>query len=317
MSDARRAEVRRLRRAAPRDWVVRGSILLLAGTTLSVWLFSRVSLVSFDREGVPIGLSEAVTDTFSPRRMDNVQRFLGRLSPRVTEADGSVVGWFVRLMTEKGLDAMATTLAVAVFAIVLAALFALPVLWFGSRSLARPEPLVQGGRQPRVLSRWRWRSQVAGVRGLFVFLRALPEYVLAFVLVVLGPGAWPAVLALAIHNFGILGRLGSEVVENTDRDAATNARAAGASRAQIATLVIFPQTLSRMLLYFFYRWESCIRESVVLGMLGVATLGYYIQTDARARLRYDEMMLYLMLGAVLVIAGDLVSALVRRWVRNA
>jgi len=311
------AEVRRLRRAAPRDWVVRGSVGVMLLAAVWVWLFSSVSLVEFGGAGSPVALSDAVTDTFSARRWENLQRFVGRLSPRVTEADGHVAGWFLRLMGEKGLGAMVTTLAVAVSAIVLAALFALPVLWLGSRNLARPEPLVEGGRRPGVGRRAMWRGQVAGVRGVFVFLRALPEYVLAFVLVVLGPGAWPAVLALAIHNFGILGRLGSEVVENTDPAAARNARAAGASRTQVATLVLFPQTLSRMLLYFFYRWESCIRESVVLGMLGVATLGYYIQNDARARLRYDEMLLYLMLGAVLVVAGDLVSALVRRWVRNA
>lgn len=316
MSD-RLAELRRLRREAPRDWIVRGSIGALLVGVACVWLLSGVAVVEFSASAVPVSPSDAVTDTFSTRRWENLRRFVGRLSPRVTEADGTVVGWFMRLMGEQGLSAMLTTLAVAVAAIVLAAAFALPVLWLGSRNLARAEPFVEGGRRPSGLSRWRWRGQAAGVRGMFVFLRALPEYVLAFVLVVLGPGAWPAVLALAIHNFGILGRLGSEVVENTDPAAARSARAAGATRTQIAALALFPQTLSRMLLYFFYRWESCIRESVVLGMLGVATLGYYIQNDARARLRYDEMLLYLMLGAILVIAGDLVSALVRRWVRNA
>ena len=313
----RLAKVRRLKREAPRDWVVRASVALMVLAAVWVWLFSSVALVEFQATGVPVALSDAVTDTFSARRWENLTRFVERLSPRVTEQDGTALGWFARLMGEKGLGAMATTLAVAVSAIVLAAMFALPVLWLGSRNLANAEPLVAGGRRPSTLRQWRWHGQVAGVRGLFVFLRALPEYVLAFVLVVLGPGAWPAVLALAIHNFGILGRLGSEVVENTDPAAARNARAAGATRTQVATLVLFPQTLSRMLLYFFYRWESCIRESIVLGMLGVATLGYYIQNDARARMRYDEMLLYLMLGAVLVIAGDLVSALVRRWVRNA
>ncbi|XAL98952.1 ABC transporter permease subunit [Phycisphaeraceae bacterium D3-23] len=323
MSD-RLAEIQKLRRAAPRDWVVRGSIAVLVLAVVWVWLFSSVALVGIEAGAVTgdpgwsLSVpSDQISRTFSPQRAENLQRFVGKLSPRVKPEDGTVLGWLWRLLSEKGLSAMATTLAVAVSAIVLAALFALPVLWLGSRNLARADALVAGGRRPGALTRWRWRSQVAGVRGLFVFLRALPEYVLAFVLVVLGPGAWPAVLALAIHNFGILGRLGSEVVENTDPAAARNARAAGATRTQIATLVLFPQTLSRMLLYFFYRWESCVRESVVLGMLGVATLGYYIQNDARARMRYDEMLLYLMLGAALVLAGDLVSALVRRWVRNA
>ncbi len=318
------ADIRRLRRAAPRDRVLRASFLAFGLAVLGVWLFSGVSVIGIHLGPVTgdtsWGLqvpSEQVRDTFSPRRWENLERFVGRLAPRVTEQDGTVVGWFARLMRDKGLSAMLTTLAVAVAAIVLAGACALPLLWLGARNLARAEPMITAGKRPGPARHLLWRSQVSGVRGLFVFLRALPEYVLAFVLVVLGPGAWPAVLALAIHNLGILGRLGSEVVEDADLSPARQARAAGATRAQIAGLVLFPQTLSRMLLYFFYRWESCVRESVVLGMLGVATLGYFIQNDARARLRYDEMILYLLLGAVLVLAGDLVSALVRRWVRNA
>lgn len=318
------AEISRLRRAAPRDRVLRASFLAFGLAVMGVWLFSGVAVVGIDLGPVTgdtaWGLqvpSEQVRDTFSPRRWENLERFVGRLAPRVTEQDGNVFGWFARLMMDKGIAATTTTLAVAVAAIVLAGVCALPLLWFGARNLARAEPMIEAGQRPGAARRALWRSQLMTVRGLFVFLRALPEYVLAFVLVVLGPGAWPAVLALAIHNFGILGRLGSEVVEDADLSPARQARAAGATRTQIAGLVLFPQTLSRMLLYFFYRWESCVRESVVLGMLGVATLGYYIQNDARARLRYDEMILYLMLGAALVLAGDLVSALVRRWVRNA
>ncbi len=51
-------------------------------------------------------------------------------------------------------------------------------------------------------------------------------------------------------------------------------------------------------------------------MLGIVSLGYWI-VDARARNRYDEMIFYVLAGALLVLAGDLVSALVRRTVRRA
>ena len=45
----------------------------------------------------------------------------------------------------------------------------------------------------------------------------MPEYIWAFLLLfLLGPTAWPAVLALAIHNAGILGKLASEVVEDLE-----------------------------------------------------------------------------------------------------
>ena len=50
-------------------------------------------------------------------------------------------------------------------------------------------------------------------------------------------------------------------------------------------------------------------------MLGIVSLGYWIQ-DARARNHYDEMFFLVLLGAFLVLAGDLISALARELVRR-
>ena len=52
----------------------------------------------------------------------------------------------------------------------------------------------------------------------------------------------------------------------------------------------------------------------VLGMLGVVSLGFYIQ-EARAKLYYDEMLLLIGLGALIVLASDLASSLARRSLR--
>ena len=64
-------------------------------------------------------------------------------------------------------------------------------------------------------------------------------------------------------------------------------------------------------MFVFYRWETCIREATVLGMLGVASLGYLID-DAKTSLYYDDLMLYVILGAMLVLTGDVVSDVIRR-----
>ena len=78
---------------------------------------------------------------------------------------------------------------------------------------------------------------------------------------------------------------------------------------------VLPVVLPRCLLFFFYRWETCVREATVLGMLGIVSLGFWIQ-DARARNFYDEMVFFILLGAFLVIIGDMVSTLVRAYVRR-
>ena len=124
------------------------------------------------------------------------------------------------------------------------------------------------------------------------------------------------VLALALHNTGILGRLGAEVVENTETAAPAALRGLGAGRRQIALAGLLPLALGRWLLYFFYRWETCVREATVLGMLGIVSLGYALD-EARVRDRYDDMLFYVLLGAVLVLVGDLVSAVARRIVRRS
>ena len=85
---------------------------------------------------------------------------------------------------------------------------------------------------------------------------------------------------------------------------------------QIALAGIAPLSFGRFLLFTFYRWETCVREATVLGMLGMGSLGFWIQ-DARARNHYDAMFFFILAGAALVLIGDLVSLLSRRFVRRA
>ena len=123
-------------------------------------------------------------------------------------------------------------------------------------------------------------------------------------------------LALAIHNAGIVARLGSDVAENLPPRPGQALRQLGATRAQTALSFLFPQAFGRFLLFWFYRYETCVREATVLGMLGVVSLGYWIR-DANARDRYDEMLVLIALGALLVLGVDFLSWLVRGWVRRA
>ena len=162
-----------------------------------------------------------------------------------------------------------------------------------------------------------WRVLRLATRATMVLMRSIPEYVLAFLLLaVLGPNhAWPAVLALALHNGGILGRLGGETIENLDPHPLRSLRVIGAPRRSILVGAVFPLALGRYLLYFFYRFETCVREATVLGMLGIVSLGFYIQ-EARAKMYYDEMLLLILLGVGIVLLSDLVSALARRYVRT-
>lgn len=296
-----------LHRARPRSRLLRVSVLLLAALAAYAWLGGDVN----------------VDDLFTAQRAENLRRFWTvDVVPYALRGQDWTLAQYLTFARDLGLDrgfsALGATLAISVLAIVLAALGALTLAFLSARNVATSAPFGDRLRFASSLTASLvWRAISTLVRATLILLRAIPEYVWAFLLLaMLGTSAWPAVLALAIHNAGILGKLGGETVENLDPRPLAAWRGAGGSRAQIAWLGAMPLAASRFLLYFFYRFETCVREATVLGMLGVVSLGYWIQ-DSRAKQYYDEMVVFVALGALLVLAADLASAVVRRALRRA
>jgi len=292
----------RLRRERPRSRFLRASVALLALLAAYAWSCGSVDLVGL----------------FSDRRLRNLRRFLEQdVVPyplREGQSDAGALGrWAHGVLLERGYEAALATIAISVLAIVLAAVLSWCFAPLAAANVATRRPFDGDGRGER----WAWRALRIVVRLAMILLRSIPEYVLAFLLLsVLGPEtAWPAVLALALHNAGILGRLGAETIENLEPGPLRSLRAIGAPRRAILMAGVFPLALGRYLLYFFYRFETCVREATVLGMLGVVSLGYWIQ-DARAKQYYDEMLLLVGVGVVIVFAADLASALARRYLRE-
>lgn len=302
---ARESEVARLRK------ITRGSIYLRSSGVIVLLLVAA----SWGFGGFNPG------DSLTSRRMENLSRFMREIIPFPVRAPGAprdaARAWASDLLVGRGWEASKQTLALSVAAAVLAGAWGLLLALPAARNVASPDPFSVPGGRPRAALTYAWKPVVGATRFALMFFRAVPEYVWAFLLLaMLGRQAWPAVLALALHNAGILGRLGAEVVENVEPGAPRALRTLGATRAQVAAIGVLPLVLPRFLLYFFYRWETCVREATVLGLLGFTSLGYWI-ADARARDRYDEMVLYILLGAALVLIGDVVSAVTRAFVRRA
>ena len=64
----------------------------------------------------------------------------------------------------------------------------------------------------------------------------------------------------------------------------------------------------------FYRWEVILRETAILGMLGVATLGFYVDS-AFADIRYDRALLLIAVTAALNLCVDAISRAIRSRLR--
>ena len=78
----------------------------------------------------------------------------------------------------------------------------------------------------------RWPRLIPVFRRLMDIMRAVPEIVIALVLIfVLGGGPVPAMIAIAIHTAGALGKLFSEVAENADLKPVEGLASTGANAA--------------------------------------------------------------------------------------
>lgn len=143
-----------------------------------------------------------------------------------------------------------------------------------------------------------------------VILRSTPEYVLAYIFLSLfGPSMLPAALALMLHNGAIISFLiGTQSNELILRADSTN------KKVELYFYEVLPRIYSSFLAFLFYRWEIIMRESAILGILGIATLGFFIDS-AIADFRLDKMFLLLIITALLNITIDLISNRTRKYLK--
>ncbi|MBT8037643.1 MAG: ABC transporter permease subunit [Verrucomicrobiae bacterium] len=303
--------IKKLKRMAPRWKLTR---LLLCSSVILTWIAWFPGMVQID--------TESLTQESGPmNRMDRISSFLTQITPQPVHESGSwrdAIPWATELWQDNGHDALTNTLAMATAAIIISALAAWLFLPWASRALASAQPMdIFSGR----LSKCRdlaWKLCGLVTRTFFIISRAIPEYIYAYLLIgLLGISAWPLVLALALHNFGILGRLWGEVVENQPPASARQLMHTGSSRLQCYMASYAPMSFNRFLMYLFYRWETCVREATILGMLGFASLGLQIHLARHLFRAYDEMLFYVLLGAAVIFIGDLVSVFLRRALTKA
>ena len=196
------------------------------------------------------------------------------------------------------------TLLVSILAIGMAGLVALLTFASGARNLA------MGGNSP--LKKPFASLVFYLLRVLYTVTRSVPELIWAMLIVfTMQAGIVAGALALAIHNFGILGRLCSEVVENMDQRSIRSLRSSGASSGQIILYGVFPEVLPQLLTYILYRWEVVIRTTVVVGFIAAEGLGRQFRLSM-SWFHYDEVIVLLTCYVVLVLIVDAVSGCLRK-----
>ncbi len=144
---------------------------------------------------------------------------------------------------------------------------------------------------------------------LLVVARSTPEYMLAYILLqIWGPSMLPAVAALALHNAGIIGHLIGRMSNETQL------RPGAPTGLNRYFFEVTPRVYAPFLAFLFYRWEIIMRETAILGILGIATLGFYVE-GAIQEIRFDRAMVLILITALLNIAVDITSRRIRGYLR--
>ena len=135
-----------------------------------------------------------------------------------------------------------------------------------------------------------------------VIARSTPEYLLAYIaLQLFGPSMLPAVLALAIHNGGLVAYLTGQQTNQL------NLRPDCARRlSDRYCYEVLPRSYSGFLSFMLYRWEVIMRETAILGVLGIHSIGFFIDS-AIQEIRLDVAVILIILTALLNIIVDSLS----------
>ena len=152
------------------------------------------------------------------------------------------------------------------------------------------------------------------VRRIMDMMRAFPELIIAlFLIFILGSSPVPAMIAVAFHTAGALGKLFSEVNENADADPVQGLASCGATWLQRMRYGILPQVLPNYLSYFMLRFEINVRASAILGFVGAGGIG----TELRRTIGWgkgagDETAALFMLLILSIFVIDQLSSFIRR-----
>jgi len=140
-------------------------------------------------------------------------------------------------------------------------------------------------------------------------MRAVPEIVIALVLIyILGGGPVPAMIAIAIHTAGALGKLFSEVAENADLKPVEGLTSVGATWFQKMWLGVIPQVAPNWLSYALLRFEINIRASSILGFVGAGGIGYDLKLAMQwGQGRFDQVVAIFLLIFFTIVIVDQVS----------
>lgn len=280
------------RRGKARLWL----FALLYGLLIaaSVASFVRAGEFQFGRKPWH-NLASTLRDLSRPSLVD---AWLGERAFAYRDDSGKVLRTEDRRALERAyllglLEAVWTTMKVATLGSLAAALAALPFGVLAARNMLAP----------------RWLA--ASARLLLDAARAIHALVFGLLLVgIIGLGPMAGILAIAFHSFGSYGKLYADAIEAVDRRLIDAGLVLGLTPLQTLVHALPRTMLPQALAIHLYLWEFNVRDSTVLGLIGVGGLGLLV-SEAVSLFQWGRLATLLLAIVLMVTAFDRVSRRVR------
>lgn len=274
-----------------------------------LWLFALLyglliaaSVISFVRAGdFQFGRKpwqNLVRTLHELSRPSLVDAWLGEREFAYRDETGRVLRTEDRRATERAyllglLDAVWTTMKVATLGSLAAALAALPFGVLAARNMLAP----------------RWLA--APARLLLDAARSIHALVFGLLLVgIIGLGPMAGILAIAFHSFGSYGKLYADAIETVDRRLIDAGLVLGMTPLQTLVHALPRTMLPQALAIHLYIWEFNVRDSTVLGLIGVGGLGLLV-SEAVSLFQWGRLATLLLAIVLLVTVFDRISRRVR------
>jgi len=272
-----------------RDPRLRSAAALVAGRISTPWTWARIRRTAYVLVSAAIVLASVFGSGLSLAAfadVDGIVRSIGFFLPPET-------GGILPELAEAMLDTVFIALAATLIGIVLS----LPLGSLAARNVA-PTPGV-----------------AKGARLLILFVRGIPELILAIVFVVItGLGEVAGAFALGIASIGLLGKLVADSFEELDPGPERAVHATGASRPQVFLAATVPAGAPALVAHVLYLLDVNIRSATLLGIVGAGGIGFQLLNAARV-LEFGVVSTILLMVFATVMLVELLALWLRRTVR--
>ena len=234
------------------------------------------SILVFIVNDLEINFIKLVTDS---------SKYFGDILSRMLPPDFSNLNQLIYAMFE--------TIEIAFLGTFIAIILSIPLGLFSARNLA-PNYLVY------ILS-----------RAIVIFFRAIPEFIIAMILVIaIGFGAMPGVIALGLHTMGFLAKFYAEDIEHINKGPIDALKSSGATKSQIISFGVIPQILPSFVANNMYILDRNIRMATMLGIVGAGGIGYELQSSFRM-FEYEKVSTIIIIIFITIFVIDHFSAYLR------